>query len=518
MSDSKFSANQIDVVGLSNDPTMQGNFVSLDGDTMTGDLGITGATARLNVQPDSAGVLSGIYMQDSLGVQRVRLLNNETASVFNINVNDAGGSPSTSFQVRPGGIARLNDGINQYVAPVDDRDVAVKKYVDDNIVFTEDTAGNIVGGTGAGASIIVGAVNNFLAGVNAGGNIDNDDNNIVIGTDALADSSVSLNNVAIGVSASEGADITSSVVIGYRALQGLPADNLTSASCVLIGDRAGQYSHGADNNVIIGRQAGNATTTDRLTGGQLTFIGNAVGFNTSTAIDNTAIGYQAMLGTGTAPQTGNSNVAVGSKALFAIEGAANTNVAVGRDTLDVLTTGNQNTALGYNAGATITTGAGNVLLGYLAGPTTNQSNKLYIDNSQTDTPLIGGDFSANTVTINGTTEFTAYSEKAISYGTTGAIALDTSTGTYFYPTGATTGVITFSFTNPAATGRVTSFTLETQGGGDNAPVWPSSVVWPGGTEPTWSAAGSPIVPDIVSFVTRDNGTTWFGMLGGLAFA
>jgi hypothetical protein len=121
-------------------------------------------------------------------------------------------------------------------------------------------------------------------------------------------------------------------------------------------------------------------------------------------------------------------------------------------------------------------------------------------------------------------EITTISETAIPYGTTGAQALDLSTGTYFYPTAAAgSPAITFSFTNvgfgsPAS--RVYSFTLELSGAGDFAPTWPSSVKWPGGTEPTWTAAaGSPVVngPDLVSFVTRDGGTTWFGMLGGLAF-
>jgi len=64
-------------------------------------------------------------------------------------------------------------------------------------------------------------------------------------------------------------------------------------------------------------------------------------------------------------------------------------------------------------------------------------------------------------------ELVAFSETAGSYGTTGAIALDTSAGTYFYPTATTTGAITFTFTNPAASGRVTSFTLEMLGAANN---------------------------------------------------
>ena len=105
-------------------------------------------------------------------------------------------------------------------------------------------------------------------------------------------------------------------------------------------------------------------------------------------------------------------------------------------------------------------------------------------------------------------------ELTTDYGTTGAQTLDTAAGTFFTPTGATTGIITFTFTNPAAVGTVTAFTMVLNDAGTNAPVWPASVDWPAATEPTWSAGGI----DIVSFITTDNGTTWYGMLGGLAFA
>ena len=105
-------------------------------------------------------------------------------------------------------------------------------------------------------------------------------------------------------------------------------------------------------------------------------------------------------------------------------------------------------------------------------------------------------------------------ETTTSYGTSGTIALDMAVGTFFTPTGATTGAITFTFDNPAAAGTVTAFTMILNDAGTNAPTWPGSVTWPAATEPTWSAGGI----DIVSFITTDNGTTWYGMLGGLAFA
>ena len=53
----------------------------------------------------------------------------------------------------------------------------------------------------------------------------------------------------------------------------------------------------------------------------------------------------------------------------------------------------QNTAIGSQSGYSITTGGSNVLIGYQAGYNlTNQSNQLYIANSNTTTPLIYGLF------------------------------------------------------------------------------------------------------------------------------
>ena len=45
-------------------------------------------------------------------------------------------------------------------------------------------------------------------------------------------------------------------------------------------------------------------------------------------------------------------------------------------------------------------GCDNVFLGHDAGYNETSSNKLYISNSDTASPLIGGDFAAGVVTIN----------------------------------------------------------------------------------------------------------------------
>lgn len=95
--------------------------------------------------------------------------------------------------------------------------------------------------------------------------------------------------------------------------------------------------------------------------------------------DNTFIGYQA----GFSNTEGDQNVYIGSGAGYSG------------------TTGGSNTVVGYQAGYSNTAGEGNVFLGYQAGYNETGSNKLYIDNTNTTTPLIYGDFANDVLTING---------------------------------------------------------------------------------------------------------------------
>ncbi len=81
-----------------------------------------------------------------------------------------------------------------------------------------------------------------------------------------------------------------------------------------------------------------------------------------------------------------------------------------------------------------------------------------------------------------------------------------------------TGDTTVTFTNPSATGKGCGLTLIiTQNGtGNHIITWPISVKWAGGSAPTLSTAAAS--EDILSFYTINNGTKWYGFVGGLAFA
>jgi hypothetical protein len=134
-------------------------------------------------------------------------------------------------------------------------------------------------------------------------------------------------------------------------------------------------------------------------------VGNTIGFQ------NTAIGTQALhensggdynLAVGNfalQKTTGDRNVAIGPVALRDnISGTRN--VAVGTDA-GQKNTGNDNVFVGFEAGRD-NLGTGNVFIGRSVGNTATGSNRLMIDNSNTSTPLIQGDFSTNVLAVNGT--------------------------------------------------------------------------------------------------------------------
>jgi hypothetical protein len=71
-----------------------------------------------------------------------------------------------------------------------------------------------------------------------------------------------------------------------------------------------------------------------------------------------------------------------------------------------------------------------------------------------------------------------------------------------------TSANTFTFSNPAA---YDWFTLIITNGGSQTVNWPLSINWAGGSAPSLTAAGV----DIITFVTNDTGTTWYGFAAGL---
>ncbi len=166
---------------------------------------------------------------------------------------------------------------------------------------------------------------------------------------------------------------------------------------------------GAGNNLFVGENAGNFTMsgTGSLQTSLNTGIGSGALARLTTGYNNTAVGVQALVSN----TTGWANVAIG-------------NFANGENK-----TGSKNTLIGHLAGlgSPGSNPSGNVLIGYMAGYTETGSDKLYIENSDSSTPLIGGDFTADEVYLNGDVGIGTMSPNS-ALQVSGYVQLDLTTG------------------------------------------------------------------------------------------
>ena len=168
--------------------------------------------------------------------------------------------------------------------------------------------------------------------------------------------------------------------------------NTTGSNNTFVGYHAGEWNTTGYYNTFLGHYAGVSNTI----GYSNTFAGYRAGANNVTGYYNTFLGHYA----GWANDIGSRNTFLGESAGYS-NTTGNYNNFLGRDSGYSNTTGYYNIFLGYRAGYSNTTGIGNVFLGHVAGYNETGSNKLYIDNSTTSTPLIYGEFDNNILTING---------------------------------------------------------------------------------------------------------------------
>jgi hypothetical protein len=183
--------------------------------------------------------------------------------------------------------------------------------------------------------------------------------------------STGYNNTAIGAETLYNNTSTDNTAVGYRALYSETTGGYNSAF--------GSQSLYSNTTGSINTAVGWIALTGNTTGDRNTAVGGATLYRNTTGSYNAALGYGALSGN----TTGSNNIALGYQA-----GEYNS-------------TGSNNVNLGHQAGYSNTSGSGNVFIGYQAGYSETGSNKLYIDNSNTSSPLIYGDFDANSVTING---------------------------------------------------------------------------------------------------------------------
>lgn len=283
-----------------------------------------------------------------------------------------------------------------------------------NITLTDDGSGNVTidasGGSG-GVTGIIGTTNQVLANGTSGSS---QTGSVTL---TLPQSIATTSNVTFG-----GLVVTNKLTLGSQN--------------TLVGQDAGlNIVAGASQNTFMGAGAGKGGTMTSAADSNV-----AVGFNTlyslTTGTQNVALGDSTLFKL----TTGSFNFGLGTFTLYD-NVSGDSNVAIGRSALRYCT-GSSNVAIGREAGFNGVGVSGNVFLGHNAGYNETTSNKLYIANSNTATPLIYGDFSSSLIRVHG---------RLGALATTEQLRLEYSSTKYFSTTVNSVGSTTFDLTGTSPT-------------------------------------------------------------------
>lgn len=225
-------------------------------------------------------------------------------------------------------------------------------------------------------------------GVNAGQSTTGQGNTFV-GADAGRDNTTGDKNVFVGrIAGALNTTGEENVMIGHSA--GLL--NTSGEHCVYIGSSAGLNSTTPNNNTFVGRLSG----FSNVTGDGNTLIGQSSALFNSTGRLNTCLGTNS----GASNTTADENTFIGTSAGINVSSGSN-NICIGNQARGPAT-GTYNVIIGDNAGFTVDPAMSScVLIGHDVGANNTASNRLMIDETNTDDPLIDGDFLARKVILNG---------------------------------------------------------------------------------------------------------------------
>ena len=180
------------------------------------------------------------------------------------------------------------------------------------------------------------------------------------------------------------------------------------------------------------------------------------------------------------------------------------------DTVSTLLGGVDNTEFQILNGATCSTAELNKLAGLTASTAQLNYNVVTTLGTSEASKVVTSDAN-NVVTFSG-----GITEDSVTItSSSNAATLNMRDGTNFVHD--LTENVTYTFSNPAATGNVSAFTLKViQNASAKTITWPSSVDWPAATAPTLTATNDGV--DLFTFITHDGGTTWYGLVVGQALA
>lgn len=240
-------------------------------------------------------------------------------------------------------------------------------------------------------------------------------NSIIIGANSFENGFNSNHNLILGTkSASDLRNSNNNLIFGHNAA----SVNNYSDYNVILGSYAAPTLNHSDHNVILGNYSGidsylndcvviGDSSAHDVTGLRSVILGKNAGINSANAFDNCYIGYKSgmdcwgsnniFIGT----ESGKTGANVSSKIAIGFQaGIGNSSKSVVIGTQAGLNThGSNHVVIGHGAGIN-SSGGNNVIIGYQAGQNLQLGDKLVIANSNTNKPLIFGDFSTNTLKIH----------------------------------------------------------------------------------------------------------------------
>lgn len=254
---------------------------------------------------------------------------------------------------------------------------------------------------------------------------------------------------------------------------------------------------------------------DNLESGTLEFFESGTSTPTNLFSDNagTSIGTSITLNASGYPESGGNVITLFRDAAVAIKVVAKDSGGSTQwtsDTLDGSLVVLASTANAKGASlVSIEDSGGNFTATEVEAALAEIASNYLQDVSDDTTPTLGGNIDCNDLEV----QKPEIKDFAVTHTTpsssSGTLTLDCENGNSFAVT-LTENVTTVTLSNPPASGNhgQISILFTQDGTGGWTVTWPASVLWPGGTAPTISAAASAV--DRVSLATVDGGTTWYG--------
>jgi len=393
--------------------------------------------------------------------------------------------------------------------------IAALANTDGNIIVGNGTAWVAESGATARASLgltigtDVQAYSSVLAGTTASFTTADETKLDGIETGATADQTASEILTALLTVDGTGTGLDADLLDGNHSTAFATAAQGTLADSALQSSDIGSSIQAYDSNLTSFVGTFTLPTTDSTAGYVLKTDGaGTLSFVAQSAYDESTVAITGGSINGTT--IGATTASTGNFSTLSIGGTAITSTAAELNILDGVTA--TTAELNILDGVTATTAEVNILDGVTATTAELNYNDITTLGTTEASKAVTADSNGVVTFDNGISEeYTAVTSSS------NATTCNMQDGTNFSHT--LTENTTFTFSNPATSGKTSSFTLkiiQDASASGYTVTWPTAVDWPSATAPTLTATASAV--DYFVFITHDGGTTWYGFTAGQAMA